>query len=307
MKTENESFRTLTPDTSVRRTSILCTVAVLLVAAVIGTAWISSTRKTQTGGLPNRLPAATAGMDSVTTRLNSAEEKLNAWPKERAGLTDRVAQLEKSVTSNIRRARAEALALVEGVKREMRDGLESVHSRLSGIESTQSEMHEEVARLQDNLASVQRDLAAMREAAAQQTAQVRQIQQAQQSTQGEVSGLHSQMQSNEDRVDALSYQVDRQRIDFEVSKDRTMELVAGLYLTINDTDVAHQQISGWLQIARDGRFLWLHDAGAQHAIAFSTKGDERTCQLVFTRVANDSAAGYILVPVAPASTEAAAK
>ncbi len=307
MKTENESSRTLTPGTSRRRTSKLCAVAILLVAGVIGIAWISSPRKTQLGGSPNRLPASTDAQNSVNTRLDSAEEKLNSWGKERTGLTDRMAQLEKSVASNVRRARAEALALVEGVKREMRQGLDSVQSRLSGVESTQTEMHDEVARLQNDLASVQHDLASMREAAAQQTTQVREIDQAQQSTQSEVSGLHNQMLSNQSRVDNLYYQVERQRVDFEVSKDRTTELVAGIYLTINHTDVAHQQIGGWLQIASDGRFLWLHDAGAQHPIAFSSQGDERAYQLVFTRIADGNAAGYILVPVTPVTTQTATK
>ncbi|HYR92207.1 MAG TPA: hypothetical protein VE422_49640 [Terriglobia bacterium] len=307
MRAENGSSRTLTPGTSGRRTSKLCAVAVLLVAAVIGIAWLNSPRKTQVGASPNRLLAAIDAQASVNDRLNSAEEKLNAWPKERTGLTDQMAQLEKSVASNVRRARAEALALVEGVKREMRQGLDSVQSRLGGIESTQSEMHNEVARLQDDLAAVQRDLAAVREAAAQQTAQVHQIDQAQQSTQGEVSGLHNQMLSNQSRVDTLYYQVERQRVDFEVSKDRTSELVAGIYLTIHHTDVARQQIGGWLQIASDGRFVWLRDAGAQHPIAFSSQSDERAYQLVFTRIADGIAAGYIMVPVTPVSAETAAK
>lgn len=310
MKTENESFRTLTPDTSGHRIRILCTVGVLLVAGIIGIAWMASPRTTKLGGSPNRLPAAPAAMaalDSVNSRLSSAEEKLDASAKERTGLTDRMTQLEKSVSSNIRRARAEALALVEGVKREMRQGLEAVQSRMSGIESTQRETHDEVARLQDVLVAVQRDLADIREAAAQQTTQVRQIEQAQQSTQGEVSGLQSQVLSNQSRVDTLSYQVEQQRVDFEVSKDQTRELVAGIYLTINHMDVARQQIDGWLQIAADGRFLWLHDAGAQHPIGFSSQDDDRACQLVFTRIADGSAAGYVLIPASPASTETAAK
>ena len=64
---------------------------------------------------------------------------------------------------------------------------------------------------------------------------------------------------------------------------------------------------GWLQIASDGRFLWLHDAGAQHPIAFSSQGDERAYQLVFTRIADGNAAGYILVPVTPVTTQTATK
>ena len=134
-----------------------------------------------------------------------------------------------------------------------------------------------------------------------------QIEQAQRSTQNEVSELQNRMISNQNRVDARSYEVDRRRIDFEVSKDRSDEVVPGIYLTLNRTDVGRQQVDGWLQIASDGRSLWLSGAGAQHRIAFSSRGDERVGQLVFTRIGDRSVAGYVLVPVVTASTETAAK
>ena len=101
--------------------------------------------------------------------------------------------------------------------------------------------------------------------------------------------------------------MDRRRIDFEVSKDRTEEVVPGIYLTIKRMDVGRQQVNGWLQIASDGRFVWLTGAGAQNPIGFSGRGDERATQLVFTRIGDHSAAGYLLVPDVSAKTERAAK
>jgi hypothetical protein len=303
MKTERETFQLL----NARRTGIVWTVAVLAVASVIAVAWVGFPFVTKHDGLPKPLPAAQAQPDRLGVRLSSAEEKLEAWPKERAGLMDRMSQIEKSLSAGIRRARTEALALVEGVKRDMGQSLSTIQTRLAGVESTQVETHDEMARLQNELATVQRDLEAVREINALQASKVRQIEEAQQSTQNEVSGLQNGMLSNQEAVTALSYQVERRRVDFEVSKDRTDEVVSGIYLTINRTDVARQQVDGWLQIAGDGRFLWLHDAGAQHPVAFSSRGDERAYQLVFTQVEDGSAAGYLLVPALPANTETAAK
>jgi hypothetical protein len=282
-------------------------VSALLIVGVIAIAWFGFPLMTKHSSQPNPLPVANAAPDPLDARLKSAEEKLIGWTKEQAGLVDRMTQIEKSLGTNIRRARSEAIALVEGVKREMGQSLGAIQSRLSGIESIQQETHDEIARLQDELATARRDLEAMRQTTAQQTSQVHLIEQAQQSTQNEVSGLQNRMLSSQNRVDALSHQVDRRRIDFEVSKDRTDEIVPGIYLTIRRTDVGQQQVNGWLQIASDGRFLRLSGTGAQHPIAFSSRSDERASQLVFTRIDGHSAAGYVLVPALPASTDTAAK
>ena len=304
MNTERDTF--LKP--SERRTGIIPAVVVLLIAGVIAVAWVGYPLITKHfSSQPNPLPVAKAEPNPLDARLNSAEEKLNGWMYERAGLMDRMNQIEKSLGTNIRRARSEATALVEGVKREMGQSLAAIQSRVSGVESIQHETHDEIARLQDDLATARRELEAIRQTTAQQTSQVRLIEQAQQSTQSQVSGLQGRMLSNQNRVDTLSHQVDRRRIDFEVSKDRTDEVVPGIYLTVKRTDVGRQQVNGWLQIASDGRFVWLSGTGAQHPIAFSSRGDDRASQLVFTRIEDRSAAGYVLVPVVPASTEAAAK
>ena len=308
MNTERGTFQ----EPSERRTGIIPAIAVLLIVGVIAIAWwVGFPQMTKHDSPPSPVSTATAAPDPLDARLSSAEEKLNGWTKEWPGLTDRMTQIEKSLGSNIRRARSEATALVEGVKREMGQSLAAIQSRLSGVESIQHETHDEIAQLQNDLAAARRDLEAIRQTTAQQTSQVRQLeqaqqstQQAQQSTQNEVSGLQNRTLSTQNRVDGLSHQVDRRRIDFEVSKDRTEEVVPGIYLTIKRTDVGRQQVNGWLQIASDGRFVWLTGAGAQNPIPFSSRGDDRASQLVFTRIADHSAAGYVMVPDVAAKTAA---
>lgn len=306
MKTERETSQT----PNVRRTQLLWVGAVLAVASAVAIAWMGVPFMTKRDALSNPLPPARAAApveDAVGARLSSAEEKLNEWLKERVRMTDRMTQMEKSLSAGIRRARTETLALVEGVKREMGRSLETVQSRMTGIESIQRETHDEVAYLRGELATVRRDMDAIREASAQQANQVRQVELARQSTQNDVSGLQNEMASNQRKIDALSYHVERQNVGFEVSKDRTEQVVPGIYLTIHRTDVGRQQVDGWLQIASDGRFVPLHDTGAQQVIRFSSRKDERAYELVFTRIAEGSVAGYVLVPAMPASTETAAK
>ena len=200
MNTERDTFQT----PSERRTGIIPAVAVVLIVGVIAMAWwMGFPLMTKHDSPPSPLPVATATPDPLDARLSSAEEKLNGWTKEWPGMMDRMTQIEKSLGTNIRRARSEAIALVEGVKREMGQSLAAIQARLSGVESIQHETHDEIAQLQEDLATARRDLETIRQATAQQTTQMRQIesaqlstQQAQQSTQGEVSGLQSRMLSN---------------------------------------------------------------------------------------------------------------
>jgi hypothetical protein len=119
-----------------------------------------------------------------------------------------------------------------------------------------------------------------------------------------VSGLDRRLSSNQTAVSALSYQVGRKRTDFELKNGRTLQVVDGIYVTIKNTDVERQRVDGWVQIASDGRIVWLRGEGAQNAIDFSSRADARPYQLVFTRVGRNSAAGYVLVPITSSSSVA---
>jgi hypothetical protein len=138
----------------------------------------------------------------------------------------------------------------------------------------------------------------VREENVRQTNQISsQIEQVHQSTRNDLSGLDRRLSSNQTAVRALGYQVDRKRIDFELQNGRTQEIVDGIYVTVKKTDVERQRVDGWIQIASDGRFVWLRGQGAQNPIDFSSQADARPEQLVFTRIGRDTATGYILVPI----------
>jgi chromosome segregation ATPase len=285
-----------------RRTKTLSAVAALLLVSILAIAWVGSPLVTEYGGLRNRLPVAQAALNSMDGRLSLAENKLNTLEKDRPVVADRIAKLETSSTTGIRRARSESFALVEGVKKEMNQNRDALSSRVDGRESTQREAHDEIAGLKGDLTGVRQELAEAREADVVQGNRISEVDQVQNSIQGHVARLELQMANGQDKMDELSSEVDRQRIDFEVSKNKADKLVDGVILTVQKTDVGKQQVEGWLQIVSDGRFVWLRDAGAQHPIPFASKKDDRAYQLVFTKVSSHSVVGYLLVP----KTQAAA-
>ena len=298
MRTEKDSYQI----PNAHRTEIFWPIAVVVVAAGVGLAWLCFPYLSKKASAPTQQVSTQTDADSYRARLKAAEEKLIAWSQEKAGIMDRIGQIEKSMGSGIRRARSEATALVEGVKRDMAQNMAAIQSRFVGIESAQNETHEQVAKLREDVVAAQRDLVAAREANMQLADQLAQMEQAQNFTQNQVSKLQNRMLESDNRVDALSYQVDRRRIDFELKKEQAEELADGIHLTITRTDVAHQRVDGWLQVA--GRFVWLHDAHAQQPIPFTSDGEQRAYQLMFTRVGYGAATGYVLVPGGPVNTAA---
>jgi chromosome segregation ATPase len=99
-----------------------------------------------------RVSPVEARIVPLDTRLDSAEAKLKSLSRERAGITEHMAQIERSANSGIRRARAESTALSEGLKRETSRSFEALESRVTSLESTQLELHAELARLRQELA-----------------------------------------------------------------------------------------------------------------------------------------------------------
>ena len=92
--------------------------------------------------------------------------------------------------------------------------------------------------------------------------------------------------------------VNRSRIDFELSRNKTKEVAPGFFLTIWEMDVEHQQINGSLQISAEGRTVMLRGQRAQKVVIFATKRDVRSHELIITHIGRQDVSGYLLIPTA---------
>jgi len=289
-----------------RRVTALWAVAVLLVISVALMAWYGIPLMKEHKAFLTQIPGMQTAVDSIGTRMASVESKLNSWADDQVTVSDRLANIEKSVKANLGVAQSGAQALARGIRTEIGQSIQAIQSRLSGVESKQQNASEQMARMQNELVTVQGQLADLRQENAEKMSQVQQqIQETQQSTQRDMSGLDRRLVSNQNQINGLSYQTDRQRVDFELAKGRTEEVSPNIFLTIKDIDVEHQRVNGWLQIANDGRIVWLRDQGMQNPVPFSSRQDQRSYQLVFTQTAKTAVSGYLLVPTTPTSNAAA--
>jgi hypothetical protein len=73
-------------------------------------------------------------------------------------------------------------------------------------------------------------------------------------------------------------------------------------LKVTDTDVRHQQFSGWVQLLPESRFLWVNEHGIHQPVAFYRQRDNQPFDLVVTRVTGDSIVGYLLKPAGAAQS-----
>ena len=292
-------------ESHVRRTRALWLVVILLLAGIAGFSWYASPLLKEHRGLLGQMPGLQSNLNNVGARLDSTEQQTGAWANDRSSFSNQMSKIEQTVGSNLKTLRNEARLMAQQIKYETSQSLQALQNRVAGVESIQREHIEEVAKLRNELVGVRQELASVKEENVRQANQISQVEQSHQSTRNDLSSLDRRVSSNRTAVSALAYQVDRKHVDFELQNGRTQEVVDGIYVTLKNTDVERQRIDGWVQIASDGRFVWLRGESAQHPIDFSSRADARAYQLVFTQIGRNSATGYVLVPTTATASDAA--
>ena len=108
--------------------------------------------------------------------------------------------------------------------------------------------------------------------------------------------IEGRIAGTERRLDIVSYAVDKSRFDFEMYKDFDEQVAPGVTLHLTDVDRRFQNVSGWIWLVDDVRFLRIEDHPIQQSLVFYTHQDERPYELIFTRVTESAAVGYMRVP-----------
>ena len=268
-----------------RRTGWIGTLIVL--ALLAGAVWYSYPFLVRQSLLPEQLTSTKEMLDGVGQRVASAEERLQSWVDDRDILRAQISDLEKRVRSglgSVRKQTAEvASAVGQQLQAEIEKRMEPLRVRLAGMEAAQETERARVARIQGEVANLKRDVT-------QQIADLRQ------GISRDVLDVNRRVDGNQGEVSQLARLHDRERVTFEVSKDRSSEVAPGIHLTIKQTDVARQTVDGWVQLVPDARTLWVSNQKIQQPMIFYTQQDSRPHELVIMRVADGSAVGYLLVP-----------
>jgi hypothetical protein len=245
-----------------------------------------------------QFPAVQTALSAVDQRVNAAEQQIRSWSGDWEGMNARMEKVEKNASANLRLARdyatEQAAKVQHQLQAEMDNRTHSFNSGLSELEAANQETHREIGQLEQEIAAAKSETQDQLAQSKQETGRV-------------LGDLQSAVNRNRDDFDMMAQSLDRQRLDFEISKDQTREVVPGVTLTVSNTNVSYQRVEGRLHVIADGRILWIRGQGIQQPVRFYTMKDDRPYEVVFTRVHEDTAVGYVLAPSgAPAEPFSAA-
>jgi peptidoglycan hydrolase CwlO-like protein len=293
-----------------RHVRVVWAIVILLVLGLAGMAWYGYTSIDNHSAALAQLPGLQKLASAIDNRLSATEGKMNDWAGDRAALTARMAKLETTLASNIRtvrnQAQSAATQAAQKIRVEINQDLQRLQNRIVNVESVQRETQEQIASAQNEIGSLKQEIASLQKQNAQRTSDIQQTQTDVDKLNGQVSAMNDQVTVHTLGLKALNNEVDRTRIDFEVSSNKTQQVAPQIYVTINHIDVGRQKVDGWMQLADEGRIVWIRSLGAQQALTFVTRSDNRTHELVFTAIQDSGVTGYLLLPRSPRTPAASA-
>lgn len=229
-----------------------------------------------------RVPGMLRSLSGVNERLGAAERALSAWASGQQQLQERVSSFEKKFGNSLQKARQHTDQVTAALEERVMSGIEernvAVDARLAGMELENAKARRELTQLQQELASTRQEFASVR-----------------QETDQKIANLRVDIAGNDHATEAVAQRLERQRVDFEATRNRTTEVAPGIALNVADTDVSHQQFSGWIQILPEARFLWVNEHGIQRPVPFYRQKDGERFDVVATRVGRDFVVGYVLI------------
>ena len=269
----------------------------ILAAAAAGLCWYGYPYALQQKSLADDFPAVRKSVATFGDRMGKAESDLRQWYGDQQALRERVAKLESGAGDKLRALRDQSRDFAENVYHraieEMDRRAEHVEQRLSQVEASQESGQSQLARLETDLSGIRQQIAAQSSqlAAAEQSAV-----QAREALEQRAAATDEKLESSQGEISRLARSVDRRKVDFELTTNRSEELAPGISICVTGTDVAYRRVKGWLWIMPDRKTIWLRDQPAQQPLAFYSESDGKRREVVFTRVNKDSALGYLLLP-----------
>jgi len=204
------------------------------------------------------------------------------------------------VMGNLQSARAQTQTAItqagQKIRQDVNQSLQSMQSRVVSVESNQREAHDSVAKLQQEVAGLRRELASVQQEATAAGTRLKELQEGHQTTSTELSGIKQTVASNQNALGSISNNLNRQRVEFQIPKNKTQEIAPGILLTVKSINVGKQQIDGLLKIAAEDRSFSIHQQSIQKPLTFYMRGETRATELVVTQVVKQNVSGYVLVP-----------
>jgi len=278
------------------------TVAAILftIALVSASTWWLNSELQYQGSSVAKLLGLQQTVDSLSQRMIGTEKALATFPAEMNKVTGRVDALDKKVTAAQRALAAKpavAPTPASPAVAELGNSVAQLNERLATLQTRHEDEAAQIEALRQELSNARTEttdqIAAVRSAIPKDAMP-------------DVAGLREAVDQNQASISSLANKMDRDRHDFEIREDRAIEVVPGVMLTIRDTNVGRQEISGWLYVESEHRFVFLKNQGLLQPITvYGVYGKNAPHEIVITRVRKDDAVGFVLSPKTESAISAA--
>lgn len=279
-------------------------IVILLAVGFVGLSWYTHRSVGNDNLAVAKIPVLQKSADAMGDRLSSIEGKMSSWTSDRKAFSETMARFQQTIGSSIESARDQVQAAANEVGQKLREevnkSLQRLQNRVENVEATQRESHDQLAAAQNEIGSLRKEIDGLQK---QNETRLTELQQAQNNAQSNANKLNSKVGGIDDQVTAhtkslntLNEQIERDPAMFELSNNKTQQVAPGIYVTIKHTDVTHQKVDGWMQLADEGRIVPIRNLGTLQPFPFLTRSDDRSYELVFTGVKKNGATGYVLVP-----------
>jgi hypothetical protein len=272
--------------------------AALVVTALLGLGCYFYPSVGQLPAALGKIPGIEKTFGEMGGRVAATEAKLEDWLASQHELQQRVADLQKETEARFRYARKQTADLRAELSKRIHG---AVLAETQALETKVARLEARSEADQALIAKLETDLAALREEAGKQAAQLESVH-SQMDRDGasrdqQIASLNDQVGREGRDVETLNKKLAVKRVDFEVTKNHARDLGQGISLGITGTDVSHRRVTGWMWVLPDRRTIWLHDQGTQQPVVFYGTRDGKRKELVITNVTRDSITGYLLLPV----------
>jgi uncharacterized phage infection (PIP) family protein YhgE len=294
-----------------RKTKILSMMLAVLLFALAASIWFAYPTLRDQKNMAATMLGLHTSANTLSDHVQSLQSGLNKTSGQLPVLTTRMDQISASMKAGLQTARTQAQTAAnqmgQRIRADFNQTVQAIQSRMAGLESNQQETAGHVNQLEEQIASLKKELATVRQQSSDELGKVAQIQEEQQIHANVLSRIDQKVTSHQTSLDSISSQVEQKRSEFNVMNRKTEEVAPGIFLTIRRADAGKQEVDGTLQLSSESRMLTIRAQGLQKPFLFYGAAATRPMQLVFTGVTKSGASGYLVMPGAETTTPSTSK
>ena len=265
-----------------RAAGVWTALAVLVVALAAVTLYGYSVLRRQ-GIELRQIPVVAKSLPAISQRMVSIAKGLDAWRDNQVNLSAQVQKMDSAWMSQLGETRQQTRRMIAEAHGSL---LKDMNQRTSGLQAQLSQLASDRNSDRARLAQLEQQLVEARY----------ELENTQKKYASELVALREKQGEENREIGSLSSMLAVQQVTFEIHKNQTARVVPGVSLKLTAANVRRQQFDGWIQSASGNQNIFVQNQGVLRPVMFCPNDHDQAMELVVTKVAKDSVAGYLLIP-----------